>query len=64
MYRIFNSSKLRGKIIELQAFMKIKNVKNGYAGLLLRIDGYGIYWRSIIWLRKKYLAQLIGTDIP
>lgn len=30
-----------GKIIELQAFMKIKNVKNGYAGLLLRIDGYG-----------------------
>lgn len=30
-----------GKSIELQAYMKIKNVENGHAGLLLRLDGYG-----------------------
>jgi C-terminal processing protease CtpA/Prc len=30
-----------GKKIELQAYMKIKNVDNGHAGLLFRIDGYG-----------------------
>ena len=30
-----------GKKIKLQGFMKIKNVENGFAGLLLRIDGNG-----------------------
>ncbi len=30
-----------GKTIELQAYMKTKNVENGHAGLLFRIDGYG-----------------------
>jgi len=28
-----------GKVIQLKGFMKIKNVENGFAGLLLRIDG-------------------------
>jgi len=30
-----------GKTIKLEGYMKIKNVENGYAGLLLRIDGNG-----------------------
>ena len=30
-----------GKNIKLEGYMKIKNVKNGFAGLLLRIDGNG-----------------------
>ncbi|MGF1587103.1 MAG: S41 family peptidase [Bacteroidales bacterium] len=30
-----------GKTIELEGYMKIKNVTNGFAGLLLRIDGTG-----------------------
>lgn len=30
-----------GKSIKLEGYMKIKNVNNGYAGLLLRIDGDG-----------------------
>jgi C-terminal processing protease CtpA/Prc len=30
-----------GKKIKLEGYMKIKNVKNGFAGLLLRIDGNG-----------------------
>jgi len=30
-----------GKSIKLEGYMKIKNVENGYAGLLLRIDGNG-----------------------
>lgn len=30
-----------GKIIKLEGYMKIKNVENGFAGLLLRIDGNG-----------------------
>ncbi len=31
----------KGKSIRLDGFMKIKNVENGFAGLLLRIDGNG-----------------------
>ncbi|QSS96569.1 S41 family peptidase [Psychroflexus sp. ALD_RP9] len=31
----------KGKKIRLEGFMKIKEVKNGFAGLLLRIDGNG-----------------------
>ena len=30
-----------GKKIKLEGFMKIKNVENGFAGLLLRVDGNG-----------------------
>ncbi|MDD4216341.1 MAG: S41 family peptidase [Bacteroidales bacterium] len=30
-----------GKTIELEAYMKIADVRNGFAGLLFRIDGYG-----------------------
>lgn len=30
-----------GKTIKLEGYMKIKNVENGFAGLLLRIDGNG-----------------------
>ena len=30
-----------GKTIKLEGFMKIENVENGYAGLLLRVDGNG-----------------------
>lgn len=30
-----------GKTIQLEGFMKIKNVENGFAGLLLRVDGNG-----------------------
>lgn len=30
----------KGKSIQLEGYMKIKNVKNGFGGLLLRIDGY------------------------
>jgi len=30
-----------GKEIRLEGFMKIKDVENGYAGLLLRVDGNG-----------------------
>lgn len=30
-----------GKSIELEGYMKIKNVENGFAGLLLRVDGKG-----------------------
>ncbi len=30
-----------GKTISLEGFMKIKNVQNGFAGLLLRVDGNG-----------------------
>ena len=32
-----------GKKIKLEGFMKIKDVENGFAGLLLRIDGNGNY---------------------
>jgi C-terminal processing protease CtpA/Prc len=31
----------KGKIIQLKGYMKIKNVDNGFAGLLLRVDGNG-----------------------
>lgn len=31
----------KGKTIKLEGYMKIKNVENGYAGLLLRVDGNG-----------------------
>lgn len=31
-----------GKAIRLEGYMKIRNVENGYAGLLMRIDGNGI----------------------
>ena len=34
-----------GKTIELEGYMKIKNVENGFAGLLLRVDGNG---RSLV----------------
>lgn len=30
-----------GKTIKLEGYMKIKNVENGFAGLLLRVDGNG-----------------------
>ena len=30
-----------GKTIKLEGYMKVKNVENGFAGLLLRIDGNG-----------------------
>ena len=30
-----------GKTIQLEGYMKIKNVENGFAGLLLRVDGNG-----------------------
>ena len=30
-----------GKTIKLEGFMKIKDVENGFAGLLLRVDGNG-----------------------
>ncbi|MCD4664274.1 MAG: peptidase S41, partial [Bacteroidales bacterium] len=30
-----------GKTIELEGYMKIKNVENGFAGLMLRVDGNG-----------------------
>ena len=32
-----------GKSIKLEGYMKIKNVENGFAGLLLRIDGDGSF---------------------
>ena len=32
-------AKYIGKTIELEGYMKIKNVENGFAGLLLRVDG-------------------------
>ena len=38
-YRI--PAKYEGKTIELQGYMKIENVENGFAGLLLRVDGNG-----------------------
>jgi hypothetical protein len=31
----------KGKTIQLNGYMKIKNVENGFAGLLLRVDGNG-----------------------
>jgi hypothetical protein len=31
----------QGETIQLDGFMKLKNVENGFAGLLLRIDGSG-----------------------
>ncbi|MEM6317235.1 MAG: S41 family peptidase [Bacteroidota bacterium] len=31
----------KGKTIQLRGFMKIENVENGFAGLLMRIDGNG-----------------------
>lgn len=31
----------KGKIIQLRGFMKIENAENGFAGLLMRIDGDG-----------------------
>lgn len=31
----------KGSTIKLEGFMKIKNVENGFAGLLLRVDGNG-----------------------
>lgn len=34
-------SNYEGKEIRLEGFMKIKNVANGFAGLLLRVDGNG-----------------------
>lgn len=38
-YRIPASYK--GSSIKLEGYMKIKNVENGFAGLLLRVDGFG-----------------------
>ncbi len=38
-YRI--PSKYKGKKIKLEGYMKLKNVANGHAGLLLRLDGDG-----------------------
>lgn len=38
-YRI--PAKYLGKTIKLEGYMKIQNVKNGFAGLLLRVDGNG-----------------------
>src|SRR5210317_97396 len=34
-------AKYSGKTIELEGYIKIRNVENGFAGLLLRIDGNG-----------------------
>ena len=34
-------AKYKGETIQLKGFMKIKNVENGFAGLLMRIDGNG-----------------------
>jgi len=34
-------AKYKGKTIQLNGYMKIKNVENGFAGLLLRVDGNG-----------------------
>lgn len=34
-------AKYRGKTIELEGYMKIKDVRDGFAGLLLRVDGNG-----------------------
>nr|WP_320023177.1 S41 family peptidase [uncultured Draconibacterium sp.] len=34
-------AKYNGSIIELKGFMKIENVENGFAGLLLKVDGNG-----------------------
>ncbi len=34
-------AKYKGKTIRLEGYMKIENVEDGYAGLLLRIDGKG-----------------------
>src|SRR5690606_3154110 len=31
----------KGEFIKLEAYMKIENVENGFAGLLMRIDGNG-----------------------
>ena len=36
-YRI--PSKYSGEVIMLEGFMKIENVQNGFAGLMLRLDG-------------------------
>lgn len=33
----------KGKTIQLEGFMKIQNVRNGFAGLFLRVDGNGKY---------------------
>lgn len=38
-------AKYLGKEIELKGYMKIRNVENGFAGLLLRVDGNG---RSLV----------------
>jgi len=46
-----------GKTIKLEGYMKIKDVKDGYAGLLLRIDGNG----QALELNNMRRFQLNGT---
>lgn len=54
-YRI--PAKYTGKTITLEGFMKIKNVENGFAGLLLRIDGNG----STLAFDNMQQQQITGT---
>ncbi len=46
-----------GKTIKLEGYMKIKNVENGFAGLLLRIDGNG----SSLAFDNMQNQNIIGT---
>ncbi len=46
-----------GKKIKLEGYMKIKNVENGYAGLLLRVDGNG----SSLAFDNMQNQKIVGT---
>lgn len=43
----------KGNTIQLKGFMKIENVENGFAGLLMRIDGNGTTLGFTIQMEKK-----------
>lgn len=47
-----------GGKIELEGFIKTENVKNGFAGLLLRIDGYG----DILAFDNMHKMNVSGTN--
>lgn len=50
-------AKYNGNTIELKGYMKIKNVENGFAGLLLRVDGNG---KSLVFDNMQY-QNISGT---
>ncbi|UWX55242.1 hypothetical protein NYZ99_01060 [Maribacter litopenaei] len=53
----------KGESIELKGYMKIKNVSDGFAGLLLRVDGNGSTRPLTICKDDRLPVQGIGSSM-